>query len=1422
MPKLVKKLNTSGPPYLLDQFSVINSSDYNKTSYTYTKNAAENLRLWVRFDSSLAELVGDDSGHTITPEYIGSPSRSENNVYHSKIKVSKFSDTGNSSAKITFGDGAGSGNDNIISFTEGASGPDKPFSVGFWFKKSEDAAASALLFGKTKVRSASNFDNSEYYAEYNVTEDKLIFTLIDASTIARRYADTVSISSILSHSLGNGQWHYVAFTYDPPGGANPETGIKVYVNGVLITINSTGGIGSGVYTSMEKKSDIFYIAAAPYKENITDTAETNGSFGELGIWGKVLSIEEIKAIYYASYDKFSLKSGYLSQPTRIKVRELDNAFSSRPTFVRTGDRDRTGLFSRKPFNDKNTLLFGKKLKDDFGSYADGFAKNLLNKKKWETTTTCRIKNNSFVFIGLNRVLRTLNSLTGISKINFNLEVGSVFSPTRLKTPNSNDKLLVQWSSSGAAPWTTIKTISLWQFKNIRQVLIPGQKNTSSISILSSEIYGKFKNGYIRFAQTSENSFVSTTQPVCAISLIEIEYADENITPLIGVDKDTASGQNIYSSSLMSPNYLNDSSLIVSNSKTFFGAGNNYSPVENSESFSPFIENSPIDNNDVFYKEELKLLDEELNPVKIENFSLSPRSKTRLTFDLSVSSKRTFGNTVKAPAETGTANRAGGGFKQAFFYPITYYQKSQKRWQGTASGPGHFTAFVGVNAPDNQSFESSIAGSGKLLGFGPLDAVASGSDRGGVTNHDDSLIKYLPADAISSYVRPVRTFGFPTLGQYSHESADCFKMKNYTNKPFLLEKCTLEFNARFEFAASGDQGENQYGLRHYYNDTANSQPSDRFNTYQHKVIIPTFFILRQKKVPNNFETTLTSIVDDAGIQTKVTNIYSGSTGVKRFEGNTTRELVTYGQMTLYASSSAPLTSTKRFDIDLQEVLDRGLSRDLDYDILQGQTWDPDNSESLPAVTGSFKMNFPCREVSKTPASQRLYISGANGLGLASNANNIYAVLLGDEVGGRNIDELNGSERSYFRGKQSQKLSEPYETFGTARADDPISITPPKKNSIDVPSPYLLMPDDELIFGWHYPINNDHVFHYAAAGDTRRNIMILEGESKLHMYGSLISDKKEYHETLNQPLYTDSIFETVIGGDKVIDQFDINTPAELSGTYIDNYPIVNETKTFTGNVFGFSYSYTIPEGRAGEELHGLVPQDRVGNFLGSLINKRDSYKQAGVSSVFNNSRENAIGQFQKFISCRNEEESGIDNSFTEIFPLYGQQKTSKNTKIYTNHRHYGYMSDIYQQRKLVRTSRNPGLSPAGEDTMPKVTNYTVQAKFIIRLPIATSISPTGNSGELAINESSIITKETYDYKELEAVIGTSGFDGSVLNIAQSSNTSIHMTSSFPYNDNDINTEAGKKYRNKNYPSENTIFFELDTDGLVSRGFNPFLGN
>ena len=1408
MPKLVKKLNTEGPPYLLDQFTVVDSSDYNKTNYTYTKETAENLRLWVRFDSELSELANYPSIHDITPSYIGSPGKNESLIYNAKTKTATFSDSKNTNAKIVFGDGSGSGNNNILSFTDGSNN-DLPFSVGFWVKTSS-TSGNEYFFTKGKADDVASYDNAEFFGYYHVGSDKIYLFLIDASGPNLAYAaTTTAVEDQIGYALNDGNWHYVFYTYDGTGGPTPATGVKIYVDGIILT--TTAGLNPyssnpSIWEGIERKSDIFYIASTR-----NPSTELNGSMGELGVWGKVLSIEEIKAIYYASYDKFRLKSGYISKPPRVKIRELDNMFTSRPSVMRTGDKDRTGVFAKKSFNDQNTLIFGKLLSQNFNFNREGLAKDILSSKKWNiSNSTCRITNSAslpgfYKFTGFARTLTTANRLPNISDIEFDLAVGysqASFPWQALRQPNVNDKLLIQWSDTGTV-WSTIKEISLYEYRNLDESLL----KINNFKLGSEYFAGKYNQGYIRLQQTTAGGFSFNSPVSCALKNIKIKYANETVIPVLGVNISSDSGKNIYSASLMTPHFLNSDSLQVSNKKTFFGAANNFKNEENSELLSPFTENSVINNDDEFFRSRLSLLDEELNEINVPDFSLPVRSKTKITFDLdntSSSTRRTIGNTTKGSVEDGSS----GGFKDAYFYPITYYKAGEKRWDGAFSGLGYFSSFINVDA--GESFESSIANNRKLLAFGPLDAVASGSAAVGLTDHDPDKIIYLPEDAISSYVRPIRTFGFPTLGQYTPTVAeDTFKMKNYTNKPFLLERCVLEFEASFEFAQSGDLGENQYGLSWWFDDpsaTPDPQPSDRRNYNQHKVIIPTFFILRQKSVPNDFETSISAIIDDNGAQTKIKRIYSGSSGNLAFEGNKTRELVTYGQMTLYASSSSPLTN--RLDIDLQEVLDRGLSRDLDYDIMQGQSYDPHAGDSLPSITGSWVMNFPCREVSKTPPAQRMYISGANGFGLASNKNNIYAVLAGDEIGGRGIDELNGNDRSYFRGKQSQKLGDAYETFGTARVDDPLTIYPPKRRSIDIPSPYLLMPDDELIFGWHYPINNDHVFSYRANGDVRANTMRFEvgAKSKLHMYGSLIADKKEYHETLNQPLYTDSIFETVIGGDKIIDQFDINTPTELSGTYIDNYPVLKSTISTTFKIGPITIPISFAIGLAGEELHNLPPENRIDTFLGSLINKRDSYAVADVSATFTQERENAIGQFQKFISCRNEDEIGLDNEFTELFPSYGKQETSKNTKIYTSYRHHGHLSDLYQQRKLVRTSRNPGISPAGQDTMPIVTNYTVQAKFIIRLS-PSRFSPSANRNQLALNEIDII-RETYDFRELESVINTTRNDGSVLNIAQSSNTNIHMTSSFPYNDNDLSTEDGKKYRNKNYAvtDANTIYFDV----------------
>ena len=53
----------------------------------------------------------------------------------------------------------------------------------------------------------------------------------------------------------------------------------------------------------------------------------------------------------------------------------------------------------------------------------------------------------------------------------------------------------------------------------------------------------------------------------------------------------------------------------------------------------------------------------------------------------------------------------------------------------------------------------------------------------------------------------------------------------------------------------------------------------------------------------------------------------------------------------------------------------------------------------------------------------------------------------------------------------------------------------------------------------------------------------------MYGSLISDGREFHDTLNQPLTSDAIHEAIFG-EHVVDQFDVEPLEVLSGSTYDS--------------------------------------------------------------------------------------------------------------------------------------------------------------------------------------------------------------------------------------------------------------------------------
>lgn len=92
-----------------------------------------------------------------------------------------------------------------------------------------------------------------------------------------------------------------------------------------------------------------------------------------------------------------------------------------------------------------------------------------------------------------------------------------------------------------------------------------------------------------------------------------------------------------------------------------------------------------------------------------------------------------------------------------------------------------------------------------------------------------------------------------------------------------------------------------------------------------------------------------------------------------------------------------------------------------------------------------------------------------------------------------------------------------------------------------NPYIILPNDKLIMAWHV------AYSYSTG---RTAMALLPGKGKIRLYGSLLSDAKEYHDTLNQNLTTNAV-HSVIGDDPVLDQF-LTEPAYLySGSNIGEF-------------------------------------------------------------------------------------------------------------------------------------------------------------------------------------------------------------------------------------------------------------------------------
>jgi len=211
-----------------------------------------------------------------------------------------------------------------------------------------------------------------------------------------------------------------------------------------------------------------------------------------------------------------------------------------------------------------------------------------------------------------------------------------------------------------------------------------------------------------------------------------------------------------------------------------------------------------------------------------------------------------------------------------------------------------------------------------------------------------------------------------------------------------------------------------------------------------------------------------------------------------------------------------------------------------------------------------------------------------------------------------------------------------------------------------NPYILFPEDELIFGidaGFFPTFSNAI---GAPGDlpdgyddsintsTIGNLRILAGKSKVTLYGTLIKDNQQLMTALNQKLTSNALHEDV--HEIVTDEFQIHQNLIYSSSYVDNY--------ITGSIF----SLTSPRGLVSRATSNKTYPDMCLNRYVTLTNFTAvlSNSVGGILSGINSSRlttkyptvnfrYDKFGQFRDMLEQRRDSKYTEDVVIVPNFPL-----------------------------------------------------------------------------------------------------------------------------------------------------------------------------
>lgn len=1160
MPKIVK-LRRFDPPNLLEKFTGQQINNATGTEFgsgvDYVYDASGDLRLWVKFNKNQPkELAKYDISKAMTLNYSGSVAAGIQKVYSSKMQSARFNNAADKNAEVGFL--GASGNNNVITFGDGSSS-DQPFSVSLWFKRENDISGESNFFAKGKSTSAI-----EYIAFYDISTKKITFSIYNGSVINRESVVTNALT------VEDDAWHHIVFTYDGRAGTSANAGMKIYLDSQLLT---TTPDDAGSYTYMDGVSQILHVGAS-----FGGTNEHNGSMAEFAIWGKELSLDEIKAIYNWTYNDSVVKSGYTNLPPRVMLRELDNRPGYYPTKHRMGDKDRSG--KNNIFYEDLPIKFGNIIEDEFKIKNNIKVGNVSNYdlSKWVVSNGMSIRreireitggeferDECAVFsgkgTGSKRFIRTAKKIRNPYFVQFDLLQGPYNTGSdrlNLQTAKPSYTLKVQISTN--TTFTSPTTIATYTPEPNNVVFYDepslSKKRGKTIKLGLADFPDPGQSYYLRIVQESYNSKTASW----AIRNISIRYANQSIRYPININYKDMAGNKAARKLITTSHSTGSLSGIGRSIKNISDTANYFKTFE--ENASPFNETLVIENaKDAFFNEGL-------NPEVYGGFTTPTRSKTKFTVDLNTGEETKIGyinNTTSTEAQNFLGNDQSGVGQPL----MCYWNNDLKRWEKVGR---HVTS---NNYPVTSLNTLKMVLSSSCVGFGPLGEIGTSPDPTGPAE-DQTLFGISKLDApenLQLVNKPITQFSFPFGPQYHATGSQYILAKDIgITKPFLLENCSLEFETKFELPKSASVGESEVhgGTHGLFKPKASNSQANLADSSLY-IVTPTFFMLRQFQ-DNIIESVnvgyrLDTVGNPAGNVKVLNTLPTGSyrvveevnsgVGIDVYEN---REMITFGQPRLFMTASDAFPANLhpglvfQSSITVEEMMDAGLSADLN--IVRTSVLNPGPGGYTPGgetettyhipLTESLHMNFPCRNIGQYNDGSGTRIHFSN---IETTAGSIYT---GKTRAGRSNSSTKNS-RGIVNGLASVKIAEGVTRFIASNAVPVASaflpIGTPSLDSLDVKSPYVILPNDKLVFGWQYPVAQDHSL-FPGTDSIAYNSMTLFGRSKLHLYGSEVVENKEFHETVNQNLTSPSVYEHIIGNEKIVDQWQVPYAGELTGSFVSN--------------------------------------------------------------------------------------------------------------------------------------------------------------------------------------------------------------------------------------------------------------------------------